>query len=534
MIKALFDIDVILDNYDNQRRHSFPDSVEVFEIATKNPKRGVFFISSSSLDNIAFIKNRDLRLAHPYLTFAQRVKIINKLLQELFSIFNLCKTPSYLSLGDDIDIEDVLLISSAKAFDLKLITRREKLLRKFPEIAVTPRQYLEKIQGTFPERIPLLDIKAQTLYVYSEIEREIDEVIGKSEFILGSKVKELEKKISNYIGSKHCIGVASGTDALLLSLRALAIKRKEEEYWSKEDLIITTPFTFTATGDTILRSGATPLFVDIDPNTYNIDVSKIKEALKVYGNRVVGIIPVHLYGLPCDMDEIMEIAAENNLFVVEDCAQAFGSMYKDRKVGSFGDTGAFSFFPSKNLGAFGDAGAITTDDDELAETITMLRVHGGRNKYNVEHIGYKARLDAIQAAILLAKLPHIDEFNTRRREIAKTYMEELKDISGIRLPFIPSADYYHTFHQFTILLENGQRNAIQEYLKGEGVQTMVYYPVPLHKMRIFDGRCEIFGSLENSEKASENVLSLPMGPVMDMVEAREVSTKIRRGFNYEI
>lgn len=299
-------------------------------------------------------------------------------------------------------------------------------------------------------------------------------------------------------------------------------------------MIITTPFTFTATGDTILRSGATPLFVDIDPNTYNIDVSKIKEALKVYGNRVVGIIPVHLYGLPCDMDEIMEIAAENNLFVVEDCAQAFGSMYKDRKVGSFGDTGAFSFFPSKNLGAFGDAGAITTDDDELAETITMLRVHGGRNKYNVEHIGYKARLDAIQAAILLAKLPHIDEFNTRRREIAKTYMEELKDISGIRLPFIPSADYYHTFHQFTILLENGQRNAIQEYLKGEGVQTMVYYPVPLHKMRIFDGRCEIFGSLENSEKASENVLSLPMGPVMDMVEAREVSTKIRRGFNYEI
>lgn len=146
------------------------------------------------MDNIAFIKNRDLRLAHPYLTFAQRVKIINKLLQELFSIFNLCKTPSYLSLGDDIDIEDVLLISSAKAFDLKLITRREKLLRKFPEIAVTPRQYLEKIQGTFPERIPLLDIKAQTLYVYSEIEREIDEVIGKSEFILGSKVKELEKK----------------------------------------------------------------------------------------------------------------------------------------------------------------------------------------------------------------------------------------------------------------------------------------------------------------------------------------------------
>lgn len=528
MIRALVDINVILDNYDSVRREKYPESVKLFEMAINYSKRGIFFISVSSLDNIAFIKYKDLKDNYPSLTFKQRNKIINSLINEILSIFNICKTPSYIEgLDENVDIEDILLIKSAKSLGLKFITRDLEILKNYPDIAITPSDYINLVSMNNEKDVPILDIKAQTLYLYSDIEREIDDVVSKAEFILGSKVKEFEYKIANYIGTKHCIGVASGTDALLLSLRALAIKRKKQEYWSKEDLVITTPFTFTATGDTILRSGATPLFVDINIDTYNINVSKVKEAISKYRKRIVGIVPVHLYGLPCDMDEIMNLARENDIFVVEDCAQAFGSMYKGIKVGSFGDTGAFSFFPTKNLGAFGDAGAIVTNDDELAELIRMLRVHGGKDKYNVEHIGYKARIDTLQAGILVAKLKYIDDFNQKRRQIAKIYMENLKNSDYIRLPYIPSEDYYHTFHQFTILIEGIDRNIVQKTLKERGIQTMVYYPVPLHKMKVFEGRCEVFDSLENSEYVSDRVLSIPIEPLMNAYENDKVVNEIK-------
>lgn len=363
-------------------------------------------------------------------------------------------------------------------------------------------------------KIPMLDLKREYEYMKKDIDEAIKRCLEHQQWILGPEVKELEEKIAQYVGVKHCIGVASGTDALLLSLRALAIKIKKQEFWSKEDLIITTPFTFVATADTILRSGATPLFVDIDLQTYNIDPNKIEQAIRVYGKKVVGIIPVHLYGLACDMDRIMEIALNNNLFVVEDCAQAFGSMYKGKKVGSFGNTGCFSFFPSKNLGAFGDAGAVTTDDDELAELIRILRVHGGKDKYNVDYLGYKSRLDTLQAAILLAKLKYIDDFNNRRRKIAEIYIEKLKDTKNLRLPHIPSEDYFHTFHQFTIFVGNNFRDTLQKTLNEEGIQTMIYYPVPLHKMKVFANRCEMLGELKNSEIVSMNVLSLPIEPLI--------------------
>lgn len=529
MIKALVDINVILDNYDSIRREKYPESVKLFEMAINYSKKGIFFISVSSLDNIAFIKYKDLKDNYPNLTFKQRNKIVNSLINEILSIFNICKTPSYIErLDEDIDIEDILLINSAKSLGLKFITRDSEILKSYPDIAITPSDYIKLVSLNNNNEIPILDIKAQTLYLYSDIEKEMDDVISKAEFILGSKVKELESKIADYTGTKHCIGVASGTDALLLSLRALAIKKKKQEYWSKEDLVITTPFTFTATGDTILRSGATPLFVDINIDTYNIDVSKVKEAINKYGKRIVGIVPVHLYGLPCDMDEIMNLARENNIFVVEDCAQAFGSMYKSKKVGSFGDAGAFSFFPTKNLGAFGDAGAIVTNDDELAELIRMLRVHGGKDKYNVEHIGYKARIDTLQAGILLAKLKYIDDFNQKRREIAKIYMENLRDLNSIKLPHIPSQDYYHTFHQFTILIKDIDRNLVQKMLKEKGIQTMVYYPVPLHKMKVFEGRCEIFDSLENAEYVSDRVISLPMELLMKIEKVIFISDLIKK------
>src|SRR3989304_1988055 len=400
------------------------------------------------------------------------------------------------------------------------------------------------------KQIPMLDLKLEYEYMKKEIDSAIGRCLEHQQWILGPEVKELENKIAEYIGVKHCIGISSGTDALVLSLRALAIKLKGKEYFDKTDEIITTPFTFTATGDAILRAGATPVFVDIDPATYNIDPVKIREYLSQTShsteehenvivrdkvpkqsqkgdsslmhemafsakdsNKVVGIIPVHLYGLACQMDEIMDIAKEYNLFVLEDVAQAFGGMWKDKKLGSIGNSGAFSFFPSKNLGGFGDGGMVSTNEDVTADMVRMLLKHGGRDKYNVDHIGYNARLDTLQAAILLAKFKYIDEFNTKRRGIAVAYNEGFRNNDKITVPE-SLKDSHHVYHQYTIRVTDGKREALQKYLHEKGVSTMIYYPVPLHRMKVFgDGRCKIAGGLQNSEESTLCVISLPVEPL---------------------
>ena len=265
--------------------------------------------------------------------------------------------------------------------------------------------------------------------------------------------------------------------------------------------------------------------MDIDPDTFNIEPEQVKVAIEKYGNNIVGIIPVHLYGQPANMDEITKIAKENNLFVVEDCAQSFGAKWDGRQTGSFGDTGCFSFFPSKNLGGFGDGGMITTDDDELAEIIKMLRKHGGKDKYNVDHIGYNARLDTIQAAILLAKMKYIDEFNNRRREIASFYNEDLKEIAWIKTPQVHKKAY-HVYHQYTIRVLN-KRDEVQKKLKEEGIQTMVYYPVSLHQMKVFKNRCKCLGELKNATKATAHVLSLPIEPLQSKQDIEYVTKTIK-------
>lgn len=385
--------------------------------------------------------------------------------------------------------------------------------------------------------IPMLDLKLEYDYMKSDIDGAIQKCLDHQKWIFGPEVKELEEKIANYTGVKHCIGCSSGTEALVLSLRALAIKTKGQEYFDKTDLIITTPFTFTATGDAILRSGATPVFVDIDPLTYNIDQVKIREYLSSdvsrltsHGLRVVGIVPVHLYGQSCRMDEIMTIAEEHKLFVVEDIAQAFGGTWKGKKLGSIGSTGCFSFFPSKNLGGFGDGGMVSTNDDQLNDLMRKLLKHGGKDKYNVDHIGYNARLDTLQAAVLLAKFRYIDEFNERRGKIAEIYNRELEGIHGISLPLTTSLSPLtsHVFHQYTIRVLSGKRDAFQKYLKDKGVSTMIYYPFPLHKMKVFgDDRSKTFGSLELSEKAALEVVSLPVEPLMTAEDVQSVIQAIK-------
>lgn len=362
------------------------------------------------------------------------------------------------------------------------------------------------------KQIPMLDLRLEYEYMQAAIDGAIKTCLEHQKWILGPEVKQLEDEIAGYLGVKHCIGICSGTDSLVLSLRAQAIKLINREYFDKTDEVVTTSFTFTATGDAILRSGAIPVFVDIDPGTYNIDTEKIREYIKSSKN-VVGIIPVHLYGQACNMDEIMKIAEENGLFVIEDVAQAFGSAWKDKKLGSIGTTGSFSFFPSKNLGGFGDGGMVSTNDDKTMELVRMLLRHGGKDKYNVDHVGYNARLDTLQAAIVLAKFKYIDEFNNKRRQVGMQYNEGLRDVKGIVLSeLLPEA--FHVYHQYTIRILNGKRDELQKHLKEKGVSTMVYYPYPLHKMKVFgDGRSKSFGSLENAETATESVLSLPIEPL---------------------
>lgn len=387
------------------------------------------------------------------------------------------------------------------------------------------------------KEITMLDLKAEYEYMKPDIDGALQECLGHQKWIFGPEISAFEEAVAGYLNVSDCIAVSSGTEALVLSLRALAIQRKGEEYFNRDDEIITTPFTFTATGDAIIRSGATPVFVDIDPVTYNIDVRRTRDYLLSSrgAGRVAGIIPVHLYGRAADMDEVTGIAEEQGAFVVEDVAQAFGATWKAGKLGSIGSTGAFSFFPSKNLGSFGDAGMVATNSKETAELVRMLIKHGGKDKYNVDHIGYNGRMDTLQAAILLAKFKYIDEFNARRREIAKFYTRKLSDISGLFLPaavddpfLAPACPTRHVFHQYTVRTK--ERDALQGYLKRQGVSAMVYYPTPLHKMKVFEGRIKQFGDLSISEKASKEVLSLPIGPLQREEDSAFVVECIRRFF----
>lgn len=383
----------------------------------------------------------------------------------------------------------------------------------------------------------MLDLKAEYEYMKGSIDAAIKKCLSHQKWIFGPEINELEDTVAGYLNTKYCIGVSSGTEALVLSLRALAIKTKGEEFFDKEDKIITTPFTFTATGNAIARSGATPVFVDIDPETYNIDSRKIKDYIvsaknaagNVAGN-IVGIVPVHLYGQPCNMDDTMDIASTHNLFVVEDAAQAFGGEWSGSKLGSIGTTGAFSFFPSKNLGGFGDGGMISTNDPEINEIVRMLIRQGGKDKYNVMHVGYNARLDTLQAAIVLAKLKYIDEFIERRRKIAVFYNKELEGIEGLSLPEIPYAASKHAYNQYTVRIDAGKRDLLQKFLNEKGISTMIYYPLPLHKMASFKKIMETSGSLEVADIMPRQVLSLPIGPMQKEEDTLYIAETIKKFF----
>lgn len=456
--------------------------------------------------------------------------------------------------------------------------------------------------------VPVLDLKRQYAAIKDEIDAAILDVVASAQFVLGPHVKAFEEAAADYCGAKHAIGVASGTDALLLSLKALDI--------GPGDSVILPSFTFFATAGVVHNVGATPVFCDIDPQTFNLDPDHLRHILegargsshvvsgdnsKSFGSeqgssstsyapqatsrdlRFRAVIPVHLYGQIADMDEITAIAKEFGLAVVEDAAQAIGAEYwkeeqqvaggtlpvgtteadrtdevppqatldkpqassdplatnhklqaagsepSARSAGTLGDLGCFSFYPTKNLGAYGDGGMITTNDDELADKIRMLRVHGAKPKYFHRMVGFNSRLDAIQAAILSVKLRHLDAWSTARGELADRYDEDLSGLEGLITPF-RAETRSHIFHQYTIRVLNGRRDELREHLKEQGIGTMIYYPIPLHLQDCFSHLECREGQLPQSESASHEVLSLPIFPELTAEEQENVIESMRTFF----
>lgn len=349
-------------------------------------------------------------------------------------------------------------------------------------------------------KIPPFDATCQYQNIRSDIEKSICAVMAAGRYIMGPQVKEFEAQFAQYLGCPQVISCNSGTDALHLALRALRIGPGDE--------VITVPFTFIATTEAIGIVGATPVFVDVDLNTYNIDTSLIEAKIT---ERTKAILPVHLYGRPCNMTAIMEIARKYNLKVIEDCAQATGATWAGKKVGTIGDVGCFSFFPTKNLGCFGDGGAIATSDPVIAERVEYLRRHGGKIKYQHEELGLNSRLDTVQATVLLVKLPYLDQWNAARTAIADYYISQLAKVKGVVLPKVEQ-EGTSVWNQFTIRILDGQRNQVQKLIKEKGVETMVYYPIPLHLQQVHANLGYSLGSLPVSEQLSHEVLSLPMFP----------------------
>lgn len=375
-------------------------------------------------------------------------------------------------------------------------------------------------------KIPILDLRPQYESLKNEIHTAITRVLERGDFIMGEEVKLFEQEVATYVGAKHAIAMNSGTDALFIALRAMNIGVGDE--------VITTSFSFFATAEAISHVGATPVFVDVDEHTFNLNPDLLEAAIT---DKTKAIIPVHLYGRPCDMGKIMAIAKKFNLSVLEDCAQSFGAkylgscfscdgncdshQYANSYTGTIGVAGTYSFFPSKNLGAYGDAGMLVTNDDQIAETARKLRSHGSIKKYHNEMIGYNSRLDTLQAAILRVKLPYLDTWNATRRNLAVQYNQLLENAVGLATPEVSGG---HVFHQYTLCILNQARDQVQSALKSAGIETMVYYPIPQDQLPLYAGK---FLRRPVSMKLAQEVLSLPIYPELTDLDQQFIVKKLK-------
>jgi dTDP-4-amino-4,6-dideoxygalactose transaminase len=371
-------------------------------------------------------------------------------------------------------------------------------------------------------QVPLLDLKQQHLNLRDELRAAVGRVLDSQQFIMGEDVRLLESELARYTGAGHAVGCGSGSDALLLALLAFDVGAGSE--------VVTTPFTFFATAGAVVRAGARPVFADIEPRTYNIDPARVADALT---ERTRAVIPVHLYGQMAELDEMLSVAGERGVRVVEDAAQAIGAADgKGRSAGAVGDAGCFSFYPTKNLGAAGEAGLVTTNEDAVAERLRRLRVHGGATEYHHDEVGFNSRLDTFQAAVLRVKLPHLDAWSDARRARAGTYtrlIEEAGLAEFVTPPHVlPGAR--HIFHQYVVRVPEGRRDALLEHLKANGVGTKVYYPVPLHLQPCFAHLGYREGDFPESERAARETLALPMFPELTGEQQEYVVETLRSFF----
>jgi dTDP-4-amino-4,6-dideoxygalactose transaminase len=364
--------------------------------------------------------------------------------------------------------------------------------------------------------IPFFDLKRQLAEEKGSLLKEFEKVLDSGHFILGKAVSSFEDSFAKFSGTKHAVGVASGTDALHLALRACGIKSGDE--------VVTTPFTFVATSEAIAYLGATPKFADIDLQSYNIDPAKIEEKIT---KKTKAILLVHLYGYSAEMDKIIKLGKKHDLKIVEDCAQAMGAEHNGKMVGTIGDAGCFSFFPTKNLGCFGDGGMVTTNSPEIDGNVRMLRGHGSRKTYYYETIGFNSRLDAMQAAFLSSRFEKVRDWISKRRKNATLYNKHLKGVGDIVLP-VEKEGYKHTYNQYTIRTKD--RNELFEFLRKKEIGCMVYYPLALHLQTAFSPLGHKKGDFKNTETAQDEVLSLPIFPELKKDEIQIIIEAIKEFF----
>lgn len=373
-------------------------------------------------------------------------------------------------------------------------------------------------------QIQMVDLKGQYIRIRSEIDEAIKDVLSTTQFIKGPVVNEFERNLADYLKVKNVIACGNGTDALQIAMMALGLKHGDE--------VITTNFTFIATVEVIALLGLKPVLVDVERDTFNINIEEIKKAVSP---KTKAIVPVHLFGQCANMEEIIKIANENNLFVIEDAAQAISADYlfsngEIKKAGTIAKIGTTSFFPSKNLGAYGDGGAIFTNDDELAEKIRSITNHGMKIRYYHDHIGVNSRLDTIQAAILNVKLKYLDEYSKKRQNVAEYYTKAFLKIESIETP-VTASFTNHVYHQYTLKLKQIDRNKLQKSLKAKGIPAMVYYPVPLHKQKAFQNFNFVDDKYPVTNELSDIVLSLPIHTEMDEEQLEFITSNVIKGIN---
>lgn len=366
--------------------------------------------------------------------------------------------------------------------------------------------------------VPPLDLTQQYATIESDVSAAVLAVLSSGQYINGPVVESFSAQFGDYIGTTECIVCNSGTDSLYLALRALGIGPGDE--------VITSPFTFIATAEAVSAVGAVPVFVDIELETLNLNPALIEQAITA---KTKAVLPVHIFGQPVDMDAVMAVAEAHQLPVIEDCAQATGAQWGEKRVGSIGRVGCFSFFPTKNLGGCGDGGALTTNDPEIAATAKLLRDHGSKVRYHHEAIGINSRLDAVQAAILKVKLQHLEKWNNQRQIVASRYEQLLADVKGVKSPRATQGGS-SVWNQYTVLIENStgeKRDRLREKMQANGVSTMIYYPVPLHQQSVYSDLGYAAGSLPNTEQAAGEVLALPMFPELTVDQQEQVVSTLK-------